>query len=261
MQALREEGEDSAALRKSLREAEDKVKDLEARIKYNTTVALKKEAALQRQVEILDRQLKDRSDGQHERRMMGIQKLHSEICQGIEVIQDHTVNILQDQEKDLMRAFRARKGTTLRSFRLRTVKETKKVLQTAQMDAEEDNLIGAAIAQKRGKQKSASTMHAATSSFSSRPHHQGGGDQLGDTRSGASTASGPMPFRGSPEGRPSPPPLDTTNNIYERELRQRNTIDKLRRSILAEKQYSAQLRSSLNRIVAGRSELEILLKQ
>ena len=48
------------------------------------------------------------AEEEHKQRMSLIRNMHDSVIGGLSCIQSNTAKILQDQEKDLMRAFRAR---------------------------------------------------------------------------------------------------------------------------------------------------------
>merc|ERR1719253_1920006 len=61
-------------------------------------------------IDALEKRLVDGADNtdEHSKRMEAISNMHRSVVTGLECIQNNTAKILQDQEKDLMRAFRNR---------------------------------------------------------------------------------------------------------------------------------------------------------
>merc|ERR1719161_3032329 len=97
-----------AEMQRQLEEEKHKNQQLEDQFKYRVGSFVKRETQAKKTIESLERQLQDRTDDEHRQRMGVIRNMHDSVIGGLECIQNNTAKILQDQEKDLMRAFRAR---------------------------------------------------------------------------------------------------------------------------------------------------------
>eukprot|EP00742_Colponemidia_sp_Colp-10_P004954 GILJ01005292.1.p1 GENE.GILJ01005292.1~~GILJ01005292.1.p1 ORF type:complete len:587 (+),score=114.12 GILJ01005292.1:124-1884(+) len=88
--------------------ADDKSK-LEVDIKRRQERYIRREAEYRRTIEDLQKQLRSRGvEVENTEQMKTVQTIHSKIMDNINNIQGKTAKILQDQEKDLVRAFRSR---------------------------------------------------------------------------------------------------------------------------------------------------------
>jgi len=86
-----------------------KNQNLEDQFKYRLAHFVKRETQTKNKIESLERRLNDGVDqDEHVQRMAVIETMHKSVVKGLQSIQSNTAKILQDQEKDLMRAFRAR---------------------------------------------------------------------------------------------------------------------------------------------------------
>merc|ERR1719395_80552 len=98
-----------ADLQKQLDSEKSKNQSLEDQFKYRLAHFVKRETQTKNKIESLERRLNDGVDqDEHVQRMAVIETMHKSVIRGLESIQANTAKILQDQEKDLMRAFRAR---------------------------------------------------------------------------------------------------------------------------------------------------------
>jgi len=96
-------------LRKQLDSEKSKNQSLEDQFKYRLAHFVKRETQTKNKIESLERRLNDGVDhDEHLQRRAVIENMHKTVIMGLESIQANTAKILQDQEKDLMRAFRAR---------------------------------------------------------------------------------------------------------------------------------------------------------
>jgi hypothetical protein len=96
-------------LMKQLDSEKSKNQGLEDQFKYRLAHFVKRETQTKNKIESLERRLNDGVDDDgHVQRMSVIETMHKSVVMGLESIQSNTAKILQDQEKDLMRAFRAR---------------------------------------------------------------------------------------------------------------------------------------------------------
>merc|ERR1719183_1530883 len=98
-----------ADLMRQLDGEKEKNRNLEDKYKYRIASFVKRETQTKNKIESLERRLTDGTDhDEHVQRMNMIEHMHKSVVTGLECIQNNTAKILQDQEKDLMRAFRAR---------------------------------------------------------------------------------------------------------------------------------------------------------
>merc|ERR1719473_1254325 len=95
-------------LQRQLDTEKDKNRQLEDQFKYRVGSFIKRETQAKKTIENLEKQLMERTDDEHRQRMGVIRNMHDSVCNGLEEIQNRTAKVLQEQEKDLMRAFRAR---------------------------------------------------------------------------------------------------------------------------------------------------------
>merc|ERR1719473_2669699 len=95
-------------LQRQLDTEKDKNRQLEDQFKYRVGSFIKRETQAKKTIESLEKQLMERTDDEHRQRMGVIRNMHDSVCNGLEEIQNRTAKVLQEQEKDLMRAFRAR---------------------------------------------------------------------------------------------------------------------------------------------------------
>lgn len=98
-----------ADLQRQLAAEQEKNRNLEDQYKYRVASFVKREAQTKSKIESLERRLNDSDEvDEHQQRMAVIENMHKSVVVGLECIQNNTAKILQDQERDLMRAFRAR---------------------------------------------------------------------------------------------------------------------------------------------------------
>jgi hypothetical protein len=99
-----------AELQQALAAENERHRQLEEQFKYRVGAFVKRESLARKTVEALERKLQGPSNAEeeHKQRMSLIRNMHDSVVGGLACIQANTAKILQDQEKDLMRAFRAR---------------------------------------------------------------------------------------------------------------------------------------------------------
>lgn len=99
-----------AELQRALDAEKDRNRSLEDQYKHRVASFVKREKLTMNKIEAMERRLVDGADNtdEHSKRMEAISNMHRSVVTGLECIQNNTAKILQDQEKDLMRAFRAR---------------------------------------------------------------------------------------------------------------------------------------------------------
>jgi len=279
-----------AELRRRNQELADQVKELEQQLKYRTSTYIEQEARFKEQIGLLEKQLQHRTDDDYHKRMQSIRGLHEDTLHGLELIQGNTARILQDQEKDLMRAFRARiqdlnkelktkenmKGdysAELQARHRRVLHELHAAQELAQIfDKKNRSLQGdnqrlqerlrtreddrqavmkELVAARRENKRLNNEVEELTDA---RLREQKAGSQMEATASSA-------PQRDGQEGMKPPHGIDyNANRIYERDLQRREEVQRLRRALEAERRANAGLQRQLNNFLASRSECEILLR-
>jgi len=96
-------------LRLQLDSEKDKNRSLEDSYKFRVATFVKRETTTRNKIDSLERKLNEGSEGdEHLVRMDVVRNMHKSVVSSLECIQNNTSKILQDQEKDLMRAFRNR---------------------------------------------------------------------------------------------------------------------------------------------------------
>mmetsp|Transcript_103061 Transcript_103061/g.183116 ORF Transcript_103061/g.183116 Transcript_103061/m.183116 type:complete len:427 (-) Transcript_103061:46-1326(-) len=277
-----------AELQRQLDAEKDKNRGLEDQYKHRVASFVKRETATMNKIEALERRLTDGAESdEHSKRMDAIGNMHKSVVTGLECIQNNTAKILQDQEKDLMRAFRARlqevskdleaqrsrKGehsTELQAHHRRVVAELHKTQELAQtfdkknqqLTAENQKLQEKLRTREDDRQallrelvlsrKEVARMKAQTSS-----------------KEGAAATD--LPSVSEPE-KPSRRSFSqkqvdqqrmqqTHNKQFEREMNYREATQKLKRMCEAERRTVQALRQQQAEMMQQRTELEVLLKQ
>jgi len=96
-----------AELKRMLESEKDKNRSLEDKYKFRVQSFAKRETQTKNKIEELEKRFSDGDDGNdHVQRMALIRTWHNYIIEGLEHMQDSTVSILQNQEKDLVREFK-----------------------------------------------------------------------------------------------------------------------------------------------------------
>jgi len=232
---------------------------------------------------------------EHLQRMAAIENMHKSVTGGLDCIQDNTVKILQDQEKDLMRAFRARlqdvskvleverskKGehsTELQARHRRVVAELHEAQELAQTFEKKNTqlaLENQKLTEKLNtgeddrqcylKELVLSRKEAAR--WKAQVKEEGGNSSQGG---GAGQLSRGLTSKGSASEKArvfSQRALDqqrlqeSRNQQYEREVRYREAIRRLKRVVEAEKGCVGALRDQQAIWLRARTELEVLLRQ
>ncbi|KAF4746009.1 hypothetical protein FOZ63_032855, partial [Perkinsus olseni] len=100
-------------LQRQLGEEKEKCRQLEEQFRYRLGAFVQRESTSKKTIETLEDQLNGldpdgTAEDEYRGRMAVLRSMHDSLVAGIECIQSNTAKVLQDQEKDLMRAFRAR---------------------------------------------------------------------------------------------------------------------------------------------------------
>lgn len=97
-----------ADMKRQLEEEREKNEELEQQFDSRVGSFAKRETDARRAIDDLEKKLKTAADEDYGHRMSAIRQLHGNVVQSIEGVQTSTARTLQEQERDLMRAFRAR---------------------------------------------------------------------------------------------------------------------------------------------------------
>lgn len=278
-----------AELQRALDAEKDRNRSLEDQYKHRVASFVKREKLTMNKIEAMERRLVDGSDNtdEHSKRMEAISNMHRSVVTGLECIQNNTAKILQDQEKDLMRAFRARlqevskdleaqrsrKGehsTELQMHHRRVVAELHKTQELAQtfdkknqqLTAENQKLLEKLRTREDDRQALLRELVQARKE-NARMKAQSTSEK-GATAAAEPSASEPKePSRRSF----SQKQIDqarmqqTHNKQYEREVAYREAVQKLKRMCEAERRSVQALKQQQAEMMQQRTELEVLLKQ
>jgi len=285
-------------LQRQLDVEKEKNRSLEDQVKYRIASFVKREAQTKNKIESLERRLNEGTeDDEHMQRMGVIENMHKCVMGGLDCIQTNTAHILQEQEKDLMRAFRARlqevskelesqrsrKGehaTELQARHRRVVAELHEAQELAQtfdkknqqlasenqklsekLRTREDDrqcllrqlvIAKKEIARLKALCKESSPAVDARASFATSSNEQS---------SPEASATAPAKKSFSQKQIDQAKLMDTRNRNYEREVKYRDAVTRLRRMVEAERRKFEVLKKQQAEMLQQRSELEVLLRQ
>lgn len=280
-------------LQKQLDSEKSKNQSLEDQFKYRLAHFVKRETQTKNKIESLERRLNDGVDNdEHVQRMAVIETMHKSVVMGLQSIQSNTAKILQDQEKDLMRAFRARlqevskdleatrkgkgdAGTELQMRHRRVVAELHEAQELAQtfdkkneqLKADNQKLLEKLRTREDDRQcllrelvlskKENARLKAQVKDGSA------GGVQVPNGEQGqARVASGgqtqkPFTQKQIEQARAQ----GSHNKQYEREVKYREAITTLKRMVEAERKSIRALKQQQADMMQQRTEIEVLLRQ
>jgi len=287
-------------LQKQLDSEKEKNRSLEDQFKYRLAHFVKRETQTKNKIESLERRLNDGVDhDEHLQRMAVIENMHKSVVMGLESIQTNTAKILQDQEKDLMRAFRARlqevskdleasrkgkgeAGSELQMRHRRVVAELHEAQELAQtfdkknqqLTAENQKLLEKLRTREDDRQCLLREL------VLSKKENARLKAQAKDGGSGGPGAVG-MDASASMPGRPGEMTADSHglrkpfsskqieqakftvphNKAYEREVKYREAITKLKRMVEGERKSVRALKQQQADMLQQRTEIEVLLRQ
>jgi len=276
-----------AELQKQLNEEKNKNRTLEDQYKHRVASFVKREKATMNKIEALEKRLLEGAENdEHSKRMEAIGNMHRSVITGLECIQTNTAKILQDQEKDLMRAFRARlqevskdleaqrsrKGehsTEQQAHHRRVVAELHKTQELAQTFDKKNQQLTAENAKLQEKLRTREDDRKALlrELVLSRKEVQALKSQQA---SGAKPAEVPEAKEAEPKANRrsfSQKQIDqarlqqTHNKQYEREVALREAALKLKRMVDAERRTVVALKQQQADMLQQRTELEVLLRQ
>lgn len=280
-------------LQRALDGEKDKNRSLEDQYKYRVASFVKRETQTKNKIDSLERRLNDGPDAdEHVQRMAVIENMHKSVVAGLECIQNNTGKILQDQEKDLMRAFRARlqevskdleaqrsrKGegeTQLLARHRRVVAELHEAQELAQTFDKKNQQLAAENQKLQEKLRTReddrqallrelvlSRKEAARLKAQSKEGSPAGGgeDALGQTSKEEEAKE--LKRRSFSQRSIDQARMQTTHNKqYEKEVAYREAIVKLKRMVEVERKAVRGLKQKEAEILQQRTELEVLLRQ
>jgi hypothetical protein len=277
-------------LQRQLESATDKNRSLEDEYKHRIASFVKRETQTKNKIESLERRLNEGTDqDDHMQRMAVIGNMHKLVVSGVECIQSNTAKILQDQERDLMRAFRARlqevskdleqqrnrKGehsSELQSRIRRVVAELTEAQDLAQTFdkknqalQEENRKLQEKLRTREDDRQALLRELVLCRKETARLKAQYKDGDAGAVSGAATEASPDMAQAKKPaftQKQIDQARLQTSQNKqYEREVKYREAVVKLKRMCEAERKSNRALRGQHAEILQGRMELEVLLRQ
>lgn len=285
-----------ADLKRQLASEQEKNRGLEDQYKYRVASFVKRETQTKNKIEALERRLSEGEQvDEHSQRMSAIENMHRSVVAGLECIQNNTAKILQDQEKDLMRAFRARlqevskdleaqrsrKGehsTELQARHRKVVAELHEAQELAQtfdkknqqLAAENQRLVERIRTREDDRQALLRELVVARKEIvrlkaqlkvmeeQEPPAASLGGSPTGEPLSPQSTtARKNISQREIDQARLQ----QNHNRQFEREMAYRDAVQKLRRMVEAERRSVRSFKQQQVEMLQNRTELEVLLRQ
>lgn len=284
-------------LKRMLESEREKNRSLEDKYKFRVQSFVKRETQTKNKIEELEKRFTDGDDGDdHVQRMALIRTWHNYIVEGLEHMQDSTVSILQNQEKDLVRAFKLRLEDVTRGIEQqrsrrgedsaqsdqhrRVVAELHETRELANVHDKQNRKLAAENAKLQEKLRTQqddrkelltqlvnAKKEAARLKAQSREGIGGGiatsidnsqGSELETRDTGAVK---PVRRSFSQKQIEQARLQQTRNRQYEVEVGYRETIQKLKRVVEEEKRASQVLQQQLNELLRQRTELEVFLRQ
>jgi len=280
-------------LQKQLDSEKSKNSSLEDQFKYRLAHFVKRETQTKNKIESLERRLNDGVDhDEHLQRRAVIENMHKTVIMGLESIQANTAKILQDQEKDLMRAFRARlqevskdleatrkgkgeAGTELQMRHKRVVAELHEAQELAQTFDKKNQLLSSEnqklleklrtreddrqcllrelVLSKKENARLKAQLKDGGAASSAAPGHE----QAQTGKATENTSSRPFTQKQIDQAKLQ----QTTNKQYEREVRYRDAVTKLKRMVEAERKMARSLKQQQADMLQQRTEIEVMLRQ
>jgi hypothetical protein len=283
-----------AEMQRQLEEERDKNRQLEDQFKFRVGSFVKRETQAKKTVESLERQLQDRTDDEHRQRMGVIRNMHDSVISGLECIQNNTAKILQDQEKDLMRAFRARLQDVSKELE---AQRNKKGDYSAELQARHRRVVAELHASQELAQifdKKNQQLHAENQKLQEKLRtreddrqcllkelvmakkevarlkqqvkeegkgHSGSGDKSPQHHEESFGGAQKMETKFSQRQLDQARAQSTYNRQYEREVKYRDAIQKLKRMVESERKTVRTLKEGQSGMLQQRTELEVLLRQ
>jgi len=280
-------------LQKQLDGEKSKNQSLEDQFKYRLAHFVKRETQTKNKIESLERRLNDGVDqDEHVQRMAVIETMHKSVVKGLQSIQSNTAKILQDQEKDLMRAFRARlqevskdleatrkgkgdAGTELQMRHRRVVAELHEAQELAQtfdkkneqLKADNQKLLEKLRTREDDRQcllRELVLSKKENARLKAQVKDGGAGGVGASTgeQAQARVASGDQSNKPFTQKQIEQARLQSTHNKgYEREVKYREAITALKRMVEGERRSSRSLKQQQADMMQQRTEIEVLLRQ
>lgn len=277
-------------LQKQLDAEKSKNQSLEDQFKYRLAHFVKRETQTKNKIESLERRLNDGVDhDEHVQRMAVIETMHKSVVMGLQSIQSNTAKILQDQEKDLMRAFRARlqevskdleatrkgkgdAGTELQMRHRRVVAELHEAQELAQtfdkkneqLKADNQKLLEKLRTREDDRQCLLRELVLSKKENARLKAQVKDGTAGSSAPSGeqARAASGDKSQKAFTQKQIEQARAQTTcNKQYEREVKYRDAITTLKRMVEAERKSIRALKQQQADMMQQRTEIEVLLRQ
>lgn len=285
-----DDGSTIADLQRKLNEEQDKNRSLEDQMKHRVASFVMRESQTKNKIEALERRLNSGTDyDEHKKRMSVIENMHKSIVGGLECIQNNTAKVLQDQEKDLMRAFRARlqdvskeleaqrsrKGehsTELKARHRRVVAELHEAQELAQTFDRKNQQLAAENQKLQERLRTREDDRAAylKELMLARKEANKLKQQIKEMEEKESSAK---PSKNATDGKAEQRQrefsqkqmdqarqMENRNRAYEREMSYRNAVQELKRMVEAERRTSRANKQHMNALLQARTELEVLLQ-
>lgn len=276
-----------ADLNRQLEGEREKNRSLEDQYKYRVATFVKRETTTKNKIDALEKRLTDApGSDEHMQRMSTIENMHKCVVAGLDCIQSNTAKIMQDQEKDLMRAFRARLQDVSKDLEAQRTKkgEDNSELQTRHRRVVAELHEAQELAQtfdKKNQQLSAENQRLQEKLRTQQDDRQALLRELVLVRKEAArlkatakegAASAGQEDSANKEEEPkarafSQKQIDqarlqsTHNRQYEREVHYREAVTKLKRIVECERQATRTLKAQQAQMLQERTELEVLLQQ
>lgn len=274
-----------ADLQRQLEGEKEKNRSLEDQYKYRVATFVKRETQTKNKIDALEKRLGDAPEAdEHLQRMAVIENMHKSVVAGLECIQNNTSKILQDQEKDLMRAFRARLQDVSRELEAQRGRkgENSSELQVRHRRVVAELHEAQELAQtfdKKNQQLTAENQRLQERLRTREDDRQALLRELVLARKEAARLKASIKEGGAasdegakeeeqPERRTfTQKQIDqarlqsTHNKQYEREVGYREAVTKLKRMVESERQSVRALKAQHAELLQQRTELEILLGQ
>lgn len=269
-------------LQRQLESEKDKNRQLEDQFKYRVGSFIKRETQAKKTIEALEKQLHERTDDEHRQRMGVIRQMHHSVIGGLESLQNNTATVLQEQEKDLMRAFRGRLSDVFRELE---TQRTAKGDHSAELQARHRRVVSELhasqelaqvfdkknLALQTDNQKLQEKLRtreddrqALLKELVLAKREVARQKEAMESLKTQSAPCGATPKKSA--NRMSQKSIDqaklqsSRNVAYERELEYRAAIQKLKRAYENQRRNMEQLKQQQQKYMSARTELEILLK-
>jgi len=277
-------------LQRQLDAEKDKNRSLEDSYKFRVASFVKRETQTRNKIDSLERRLNDGPEAdEHNTRMDVVRTMHKSVVNGLDCIQNNTAKILQDQEKDLMRAFRNRLQEVSKEHE---VQKSRKGEHSSELQAKHRRVVGelyeaqelAQTFDKKNQQLQAENQRLQEKLRTREDDRQAllkelvmarkevarlkaqckeGAAAEGEGISRATAEESPIAQRKSFSQRQIEQARQQAsfNKQYEREVGFRDAITKLKRMVEAERKVTRGLKQQQAESLQQRTELEVLLRQ